>query len=95
MEVHDITEKHGREMYALGLKHALELAKIYADSGRTLPELVELLQEKLDEETAQNCDHSNFDEYFEMCTDCKMTLDEMPAEIRAKYRAMTEENENV
>lgn len=51
MQAYKITEKHGREMYALGLKHALELAKIYADSGRTLTELVELLQEKLDEET--------------------------------------------
>lgn len=50
MQAYDITQKHGRAMYAIGLKHALELAKIYADAGLTMPELVELLQKKLDEE---------------------------------------------
>lgn len=50
MQLQDIARTHGREMYVIGFRHALELAKIYANAGYTLPELVELLQKKLDEE---------------------------------------------
>jgi hypothetical protein len=27
------------------------------------------------------CNHSNYDEYFEMCSDCRMTLEEIQASL--------------
>jgi len=31
------------------------------------------------------CDHANFDEYFEKCTDCDLSIDDMPEAIREAY----------
>lgn len=39
------------------------------------------------------CAHNNFNDYFEKCDDCGMTLDEMPADIQAAYRAQFEEGD--
>lgn len=39
------------------------------------------------------CKHDNFDEYFEVCTDCGVALEEMPEEIQAIYKKMIESEE--
>lgn len=36
------------------------------------------------------CDHANFNDYFEKCDDCGMSIDDFPEADQAKYYAQFE-----
>lgn len=38
------------------------------------------------------CEHSNFNDYFEKCDDCNMSLYDMPDDIQESYSAMFEDD---
>ena len=65
------TRKHGREMNALGIKHALEMAKLFRDYGdQPIEQLIKHLEEKLVDATKP--EHSRFDlEHIKTCDDCR------------------------
>lgn len=65
------TRQHGREMNALGIKHALEMAKLFRDYGdKPIDQLIKHLEEKLVE--ASTPEHSRFDlEHIKTCDDCR------------------------
>lgn len=49
----ETTRKHGQEMHQLGLKHSLEMAKLFRDYGEMpIEQLIAHLEEKIAE--AQN-----------------------------------------
>lgn len=74
------TRRHGREMNALGLKHALEMARIFRDySEKPIEELIKHLEEKLVE--AETPEHSRFDlEHIKTCDDCRRDNDDFNQE---------------
>lgn len=41
----------------------------------------------------QNCEHNDFDEYFEKCNDCGMKLEDMPKDIQRDYFAQFEDGD--
>jgi hypothetical protein len=46
----EITHKHGAEMHQLGLKHSLEMAKLFRDYGEMpIEQLIAHLEEKIAE----------------------------------------------
>lgn len=51
------------------------------------PELYQLIDD------VKACEHLNFDEYFERCEDCNMTIEEMPQSIQDAYYACIEEED--
>ena len=67
----DITHRHGKEMHQLGLKHSLEMAKLYRDYGENaIDELIKHLEAKLVEEAQP--EHNRFDEkHRETCDSCR------------------------
>lgn len=64
----DITQQHGREMYQIALKHALEMAKLYRDNGDSLDDIITHLEKKMAENVTE---HSRFDEeHRQTCEEC-------------------------
>lgn len=51
------------------------------------PEIYELI------DGVKACEHNNFNEYFEKCDDCNMSLYDMPKEIQRDYFAMFEDGD--
>lgn len=49
-----------------------------------MPELYELI------DGVKACEHANFNEYFEKCDDCNMSIDEMPQEMQDMWNAYNE-----
>lgn len=74
--IFEITHKHGKEMHVLGLKHSLEMARLYRDYGENaIDQLIKHLEEKLVEETKP--EHSRFDlEHIKTCDDCRQAHDD-------------------
>lgn len=72
----EISRKHGKEMNILGLKHALEMAKIFRDNAdQPIEKLIKHLEDKLVEETKP--EHSRFDlEHIKTCDDCRRDHDD-------------------
>lgn len=46
--------QHGRDMHLIGLKGALDMAKVYKDTNGTLDDFIAYLEEKVAEETKLN-----------------------------------------
>lgn len=71
----DIQHRHGKEMHILGLKHSLEMARIFRDHQGSLDDLIKHLEEKLVKESMP--EHSRFDlEHIKTCDDCRDAHDD-------------------
>ena len=66
----EITRKHGKEMHILGMRHALEMARLFRDHGdEPIEQLIKHLEDKLVEESIE---HSRFDEeHRRICDSCR------------------------
>lgn len=40
------------------------------------------------------CEHNDFDDYFERCSDCGMELEDMPEAVQQAYHAQFEQETN-
>lgn len=76
----EISRKHGKEMHILGLKHSLEMAKLFRDYGdQPIEQLIKHLEDKLTEESMP--EHSRFDlEHIKTCDDCRRDNDDFNQE---------------
>lgn len=41
----------------------------------------------------EECEHNDFDDYFEICVDCDTKLEDMPQQVQDNYNKQFEEGE--
>lgn len=88
----EITRKHGKEMHILGMRHALEMARLFRDHGdEPIAQLIKHLEEKLVEESVE---HDRFSEkHRNICLDCRDAYEDFVQDSNddARLDALSEE----